>query len=64
MTGSKRSVLAVDARAIWGSGIGRYTREILKGLAALDGFELIRAVGLRADGPGVLGRPIRASGYA
>ena len=25
-------------------------------------IDLIRAVGLRADGPGVLGRPIRASG--
>jgi len=38
-------VLAVDARALWGSGIGRYTREIVSGLASLGGFNTIRLIG-------------------
>jgi len=38
-------VLAVDARALWGSGIGRYTREIVTGLASLGGFDAIRLIG-------------------
>jgi glycosyltransferase involved in cell wall biosynthesis len=38
-------VLAVDARALYGSGIGRYTREIVAGLASLGGFDTIRLIG-------------------
>lgn len=38
-------MLAVDARALWGSGIGRYTREIVRGLASLGGFNTIRLIG-------------------
>ncbi len=42
---TKGNTLAVDARALWGSGIGRYTREIIRGLASLGGFGTIRLVG-------------------
>lgn len=45
MTKTSRPVLAVDARALWGSGIGRYTREIVTGLASLGGFDAIRLIG-------------------
>jgi alpha-1,3-rhamnosyl/mannosyltransferase len=37
--------LAVDSRAIWSSGIGRYTREIVRGLSARKGFARIRLIG-------------------
>ena len=43
--GGMAKTLAVDARALWGSGIGRYTREIIGGLAALGGFDRIRLIG-------------------
>ena len=45
MTKRARPVLAVDARALYGSGIGRYTREIVAGLVCLGGFDTIRLVG-------------------
>jgi hypothetical protein len=45
MTKPSRPVLAVDARALWGSGIGRYTREIVAGLTTLGGFDTIRLIG-------------------
>jgi glycosyltransferase involved in cell wall biosynthesis len=45
VTKPNRPVLAVDARALWGSGIGRYTREIVTGLASLGGFDAIRLIG-------------------
>jgi glycosyltransferase involved in cell wall biosynthesis len=41
----RAKTLAVDARALWGSGIGRYTREIVSGLARLGGFGTIRLIG-------------------
>src|ERR1035437_216203 len=43
--GGVAKTLAVDARALWGSGIGRYAREIIGGLAALGGFDRIRLIG-------------------
>ena len=49
MTKPSRPVLAVDARALYGSGIGRYTREIVAGLAALGGFDAIRLIGARKE---------------
>jgi glycosyltransferase involved in cell wall biosynthesis len=42
-------VLAVDARALYGSGIGRYTREIVAGLATLGGFDAIRLIGAHKE---------------
>lgn len=42
---ARQPVLAVDARALWGSGIGRYTREIVSGLARLGEFRTIRLLG-------------------
>ena len=42
---TRRPSLAIDARALWGSGIGRYMREITRGLVSLGKFDLIRLVG-------------------
>ena len=41
--------LAVDARALWGSGIGRYTREVVARLVARGNFATIKLVGARHE---------------
>jgi glycosyltransferase involved in cell wall biosynthesis len=45
----RAGTLAIDARALWGSGIGRYTREMVAGLSTLGGFDTIRLIGAPAE---------------
>jgi glycosyltransferase involved in cell wall biosynthesis len=41
--------LAIDARALWGSGIGRYSREVIRHLAQSGRFPDLRLVGDPAE---------------